>query len=58
MGLVEVVDVEDQAPVRGREDTEVGEVRIAAELDVQIGVRRSTEVGRHDSRGAPIEGES
>ena len=58
MGLVEVVDVEDQPSVGGCEDAEVGEVRIATELNVQIGVRRSTEVGRHDSRRTPVEGES
>ena len=36
-GLVEVVDIEDERPVRRRIDAEVGEVRVAAELRVQVG---------------------
>ena len=33
-GLVEVVDAEDEPPIRRGEDAEVGEVRISAELSV------------------------
>jgi hypothetical protein len=57
MGLVEVVDVEDQPPVRGRKDAEVREVGVAAELDVEARARGHTEVRRHDSSRAAIEGE-
>ena len=37
--LVEVVEAEDEPPVRRGEDAEVREVRVAAELGVQIPVR-------------------
>ncbi len=56
-GLVEVVDVHDQAAVGCGEDAEVREVGIAARLDPQAGVRGLGEVHRHDRRGAAVEGE-
>ena len=55
--LVEVVDAEDQPPVRSGEDAEVREVRVAAELHLQVGVRRRGEIARHERGAAPVEGE-
>ena len=55
--LVEVVDAEDEPPVRRREDAEVREVRVAAELRVQARSRPIREVGRHQVGGAAEEGE-
>ena len=46
-GLVEVVDVEDQRALGSGEAAEVGEVGVAAELDVEAGRRRGGEVGGH-----------
>ncbi len=56
-GLVEVVDVEDDAPVGGGEGAEVGEVGVAAGLHPQARVGGLGEVHRHDRRGAAEEGE-
>jgi hypothetical protein len=56
-GLVEVVDVEDEPAVRCGEPAEVGEVRIAAQLDARAADRRAGEVGGHDRRGAAEERE-
>ena len=55
--LVEVVDAEDHPPVRCGEDAEVGQVRVAAQLDVQPGARLFCEVRRHEGGGASVEGE-
>ena len=44
--LVEVVDVEDHAPLGGGIDPEVGGVGVAAGLDHQPGRRRAGQVGR------------
>ena len=55
--LVEVIDAEDQLPVRGGEDTEVGQMRIPAQLHRQVGAGRARQVGGHQVRGAAIEGE-
>ena len=55
--LVEVVDVHHQPAVGGGEDPEVREVRIAAELHPQAGIRGLGEVHRHDRRRAAEEGE-
>jgi hypothetical protein len=49
-GLVEVVAVEDEFPVRRRKDAEVREVRVAAELDGEASVRRRRQIGRHHRR--------
>jgi hypothetical protein len=47
-GLVEIVQVEQQ-PTFGRgEQAEVGQVRVAAELDLQTSRGRAFQVGRHD----------
>ena len=54
-GLVEVVDVQHQLAVGGREDPEVREVRVAAELGLKPGLGRLREVHRHDRRRAAVE---
>ncbi len=56
-GLVEVVEVEDEAAVGRGEGAEVGEVGVAACLHPQPGDRRRGEVGRHHRGGAAEEGE-
>ena len=55
--LVEVVDVEDQIPLGGAEDPEVGQVRVTANLHPQPGGGGSGQVVRHDHRGAAQERE-
>ena len=55
--LVEVVDVEDEVSFWRCEQTEVAQVRVAAQLDVQAGMRLPGQVGRHDERSAAKEGE-
>ena len=56
-GLVEVVDVEVQAPLGGAEDAEVRQVGVAAELDAQAAGRRGGQVGGHDQGRPAVEGE-
>ncbi len=56
-GLIEVIDVQYQAPIGGGEDAEVGEVGIAACLNPQPGIGGLGEVHRHDRRCATKEGE-
>ena len=55
--LVEVVDVEHEPPLRAGEDAEVGEVRVAAQLDLRADDGGVREVGRHDRRRAAQERE-
>ena len=55
--LVEVAHVEDEPPLRRREDAEVAEVRVAAGLHVDLGMRQVREVPRHDHRRAAQERE-
>src|SRR5207302_8499133 len=55
--LVEVVDVEDQLPLRRREGAEIRQVRVAAELHGQAGRWCSHEVASHDRGPAPVERE-
>ena len=55
--FVKVVDVEHEAPLRGRKYAEVGEVGVAAQLHLDTGCRGALEVGRHDGGRATIEGE-
>ena len=57
MGLVEVIDVEDEPAFRRREHAEVRQVSVAAALDGQAGAGRRGEVRRHDQRRAAVEGE-
>ena len=56
-GLVEVVEVEDEPPLRRGEGAEVGEVGVAAELRLEARARGRGEIGRHHRRGAAVEGE-
>ena len=55
--LVEVVDAEDETSVGRSEHTEVGEMRIAAELDFQPRPGVAREIGRHQVSGAAEERE-
>jgi len=55
--LVEVVDVEHEAPLRLGAQPEVREVRVPAALHPEAGLRRVGEVCGHDQRCAPEEGE-
>ncbi len=56
-GLVEIVDVEDHPSLGRAEQPEVGQVSVAAELNDDPGPGSGGQVGRHDHRGPPIEGE-
>jgi hypothetical protein len=56
-GLVEVVAVEDETPVRSGEDPEVREVGVATELHGELGARRPRQIGGHHRCGPPEEGE-
>ena len=56
-GLVEVVDVEDQAPLGRGERAEIGEVRIAAQLGAHAWGRSAGEIRCHHRRRAPVERE-
>ena len=53
-GLVEVVEVEHQPPVRGGEHPEVGHVRVPAQLGADSGARPGGQVGGHH-RGRPAQ---
>ena len=55
--LVEVVDGEDDPPLRGGEPAEVAQVRVAAALDPDPGGRRRRQVGRHRQGRAAVERE-
>ena len=56
-GLVEVVEVEDEVPLRAGVLPEVAHVRVAARLDPDAGGRHPREIHRHHCRGAPEERE-
>ena len=56
-GLVEVVDVEELAALRRGEETEVGDVRVAAAHDRDPGIGLTGEIVRHQRRAAAVEGE-
>ena len=56
-GLVEIVQVEQQSPLRGGEHPEVRQVRVPAQLAGQPRGRGAGQVGGHDLRRAPVEGE-
>ena len=56
-GLVEVVDVEDEAAVGRGEGAEVADVRVAAELGVDAGVGAEREIVGHDGHGSAEEAE-
>ena len=55
--LVEVVDGEDDPPLRGGEAAEVAQVGVAAALDADPGGGRRGQVGRHGERRPPVERE-
>jgi hypothetical protein len=51
-GLVKIVDVEYEASVGGFIATQILDVRIAAKLDEDAGIRLARQVGRHDGNGS------
>ena len=56
-GLVEVVDVEDEAAIGRGEGTEVADVGVAAELGVDAGVGAEGEIAGHDGHRSAKESE-
>src|ERR1700734_3801188 len=50
--LVEVVDAEDEVAFGGSKDAEVGDVHVAAELNLKAGDWRRGKILRHDGCGA------
>src|SRR6185437_3162275 len=56
-GLVEIVDVEQHLPLRRAEQAEIRQVGITAQLHGDPGHRGHRQVGRHDQRATPVEGE-
>jgi len=56
-GLVEVVEVEEQGAFRGGVQTEVEQMRVAAQLHGEPGVGLGGEVGGHHGGGTAQEGE-
>ena len=56
-GLVEIVDVEDQPPLRRGERPEIGQVRIPAQLHPKPRRGSCGQIRRHRQRGPPVEGE-
>ena len=56
-GLVEIVQIEQQLPLRRGEHAEIRQMRIAAQLDAQPRRRRVLEVRGHDLRRTPVERE-
>ena len=56
-GLVEIVQIEQQLPLRRSEHAEIRQVGIAAQLDDQPRRRCALEVRGHDLRRTPVEGE-
>src|SRR6516165_10414000 len=55
-GLIEIVDIEDDAAFRRGKSAEVEEVAITARLHRQSGGWRSRQVGGHHTCGPAIEG--
>ena len=56
-GLVEIVDVEQHLPLRRAEQAEIRQVGVTAQLHGDPAYRGGRQVGRHDQRGATVEGE-
>ena len=56
-GFVEIVQPEQQLPLRRRETAEVRQVRIPAQLHLQTGRRGAGQVDRHHLRRPPVERE-
>ena len=55
--LVEVVQIEHQPPIRRREQAEVRQMRITAQLGVQPGIGARRQVRRHQQRRTAVERE-
>jgi hypothetical protein len=55
--FVEVVRAEQHAPLRAREQPEIGQMRVAAQLHGHVGTRQLRQVVRHQRRGTAIERE-
>ena len=55
--LIEVVDGEDDLPLRGGETPEVDQVGVSAALHADTGGRSGRQIHRHGQRRAPVEGE-
>jgi hypothetical protein len=56
-GLVEIIHIKQQPPLRRGEGPEVGQMRVPAQLDLEAGGGCAGEVGGHDLGRAPVEGE-
>ena len=56
-GFIEVIDIEDEAAIRGSVGTEVAHVGIAADLRDDAGVGQRSEVSGHDRHSAAEEAE-
>src|SRR5271167_1358409 len=56
-GLIEVVEREDDLPLRGGETPEVHQVGVSAALHADAGRRGARQIHRHGERRAPVEGE-
>ena len=56
-GLIEVVDGEDNLPLRGGETAEVDQVGVSAALHADAGRRGARQIHRHGQCRAPVEGE-
>jgi hypothetical protein len=55
--FVEIVDVEDQPPLRRGERPEIGQVRIPAQLHLKPRGRRAGQIRRHRQRRPPVKRE-
>ena len=55
--LVEVVEIEDERPLGRSEDSEVREMRVTAQLDVEARSRGRAEVASHHRCGSAVERE-
>ena len=56
-GLIEIVDGEDDLPLRSGETSEVDQVGVSAALHADAGRRKARQIHRHGERRAPVEGE-
>ena len=55
--FVEIVDGENESPLRGGEAPEVDQVGVSAALHANAGGRSARQIIRHGERRAPVEGE-
>ena len=56
-GFIEIVDGENESPLRGGEAAEVDQVGVSAALHADAGGRGARQIIRHGERRAPVEGE-